>query len=62
MRAGRDRTADLVDVFLHGFGVGIRHDQRDAGITASPNSLLTGKLTGNFSISGQILVGFRDCQ
>src|SRR3990167_10184692 len=34
MCAGRDCTADLVDVLLHGFGVGVRHDEGDPGIAA----------------------------
>src|SRR6202521_967101 len=34
MRAGRDGTSDLVAVLLHGFGVGIRHDDRDTSIAA----------------------------
>jgi hypothetical protein len=32
--AGRDGPADIVDVLLHGFGVGIRHDDRHTGIAA----------------------------
>src|SRR4029453_5046870 len=34
MRAGRDRPADGVNVHLHGFGVGIGHDEGDAGVAA----------------------------
>ena len=37
MRAARDRTADLVDVLLHGVGVGVRHDEGDAGIASGTN-------------------------
>jgi hypothetical protein len=34
MRAGRDRASDLVDVVLHRFGIGVRHDERDTGVAA----------------------------
>src|SRR3989304_9174361 len=34
MGAGRDGTADLVDGLLHGFGVGVRHDEGDSNIAA----------------------------
>ena len=34
MRAGSDRATDLIDMLLHGFGVGVRHDDRHSGIAA----------------------------
>ena len=34
MRAGSDRATDLIDMLLHGFGVGIGHDDRHSGIAA----------------------------
>ena len=34
MRAGSDRATDLIDMLLHGFGVGIGHDDRHTGIAA----------------------------
>src|SRR6266849_2644952 len=34
MRAGRDCAADLVNMFLHCFGICVRHDKRDTGFAA----------------------------
>src|SRR6185312_7156322 len=34
MRAGRDGLADGVEMRLHGLGVGLRHDEGDAGVAA----------------------------
>jgi hypothetical protein len=37
MRAFGDRTSDLVEVELHGFGVGLRHGERGAGTACWTN-------------------------
>ena len=55
MGAGHDGTADLVDMLLHRFGVGKRHDERDAGIAAQ--NLVTLALSAASAAPGTKVTG-----